>query len=342
MTRDPMPRWLLALLCLGALVMFAPFAPWIILGVWLGLYAERVYQPMIRVFAGRRALSATVTVLLFLIFVLPIAAMIGSLVVDAIALVRNLLDSKEGQSMLERLARGDEPAEATSQALTSREGIVDLLRAQGGRAWAVFTQVAGVAAHVAIGTLIMVSGIYGVLVEGRTWYSWAEQHAPVPADAFHRFAAAFVETGRGLAYGVVGAGMMQAIVATVAYLIIGVPSALALGMLTLIFSVIPAIGTAIVWVPVAAGRALTGREGAAVALAVVGVVVIGSIDNLARPMLTRRGQLQLPSYVTLVAMFGGVELMGGWGLMIGPLIVRLAKEAVLIRSEAVANPVVPP
>ena len=61
MTRDPMPRWLLALLCLGALAMFAPFAPWIVLGVWLGLYAERVYQPMIRVFAGRRALSATVT-----------------------------------------------------------------------------------------------------------------------------------------------------------------------------------------------------------------------------------------------------------------------------------------
>ena len=335
MTRDPMPRWLLALLCLGALVMFAPFAPWIILGVWLGLYAERVYQPMIRVFAGRRALSATVTVLLFLIFVLPIAAMIGSLVVDAIALVRNLLDSKEGQSMLERLARGDEPAEATSQALTSREGIVDLLRAQGGRAWAVFTQVAGVAAHVAIGTLIMVSGIYGVLVEGRTWYSWAEQHAPVPADAFHRFAAAFVETGRGLAYGVVGAGMMQAIVATVAYLIIGVPSALALGMLTLIFSVIPAIGTAIVWAPVAAGLALTGRPIAAASLTIVGVAVISTIDNLARPWLAHRGQLKLPTWVVLVSMFGGVELFGGWGIIYGPLVVRLAKEALEVRREAV-------
>ena len=342
MTRDPMPRWLLALLCLGALAMFAPFAPWIVLGVWLGLYAERVYQPMIRVFAGRRALSATVTVLLFLIFVLPIAAMIGSLVIDAIALVKGLLTSKEGQSILERLARGDAPAgDISDQALTSKEGIVDLLRAQGGRAWAVFNQVAGAAAHVVVGVLIMVSGMYGVLVEGRSWYAWAEQHAPVPADALNRFAAAFVETGRGLAYGIVGAGMLQAIVATVAYLILGVPSALALGMLTLIFSVIPAIGTAIVWVPVAAGLALTGREGAGIALAVVGVFLIGSIDNLARPLLTRRGQLQLPSYVTLIAMFGGVELMGGWGLMIGPLIVRLAKEAVLIRSEAVANPVVP-
>jgi predicted PurR-regulated permease PerM len=338
-----MPRWIVALLCLGAAVLLMPFAPWVVVGVWLGLYAERVYQPMIKVFAGRRAISATVTVLLFVILLLPIAAMIGSLVIDAIALVQNLLESKQGHTILERLARGDAPvgSAATEHALVTKESIVDLLRAQGGRAWAVFSQVAGVAAHAVVGMLIMVSGMYGVLVEGRTWYSWAEKHAPIPSDALHRFAAAFVETGRGVAYGVVGAGLLQAIVATAAYLIIGVPSALALGMLTLIFSVIPAIGTAIVWVPVAAGLALTGREGAALALAIVGVAVIGSIDNLARPLLTRRGQLQLPSYIVLIAMFGGVELLGGWGLIMGPLIVRLAKEAILIRSEAVANPVVP-
>ena len=343
MTRDPMPRWLLALLCLGAFVILAPFAPWVVLGVWLGLYAERVYQPMIRVFNGRRGLSATVTVLLLVVFVLPIAAMIGSLVIDAIALVQRLLDTSAGQSILERLARGDAApgTDATTQALTSSEGIVDLLREQGGRALQVFSQVAGAAAHVVIGLLIMVSGIYGVLVEGRTWYAWAERHAPIPADALNRFASAFVETGRGLAYGMVGAGLLQAIVATIAYLVLGVPSALALGMLTLIFSVIPAIGTAIVWVPVAAGLALTGREGAALALGIVGLAVIGTIDNLARPLLTRRGQLQLPTYVTLIAMFGGIELLGAWGLIMGPLIVRMAKEAILIRSDAVANPVVP-
>ena len=46
-----------------------------------------------------------------------------------------------------------------------------------------------------IGLLIMVSGMYGVLVEGRSWYSWVEQHAPIPSDALKRFSDAFVETG---------------------------------------------------------------------------------------------------------------------------------------------------
>jgi predicted PurR-regulated permease PerM len=67
---------------------------------------------------------------------------------------------------------------------------------------------------------------------------------------------------------------------------------------------------------------------------VVGVAVIGSVDNLARPWLAHRGQLKLPTWVVLTAMFGGVELIGAWGLIVGPLAVRLAKEALLISREA--------
>jgi predicted PurR-regulated permease PerM len=105
-------------------------------------------------------------------------------------------------------------------------------------------------------------------------------------------------------------------------------------MLTLLFSVVPAIGTAIVWAPVAAGLALTGRTGAAIALAVIGVAVVGSVDNLARPWLAHRGKLQLPTWVVLTSMFGGVELLGAWGLVVGPLAVRLAKEALVISRQA--------
>ncbi|MEJ7603914.1 MAG: AI-2E family transporter [Kofleriaceae bacterium] len=117
-----------------------------------------------------------------------------------------------------------------------------------------------------------------------------------------------------------------------AWILLAVWMGLYAAMLTLLFTVIPAVGTALVWAPVAAGLAITGRTTAAIILAVVGVAVIGSIDNLARPWLARRGELQLPSWVVLVAMFGGIELIGGWGLVIGPLVVRLAKDALVIRA----------
>lgn len=89
------------------------------------------------------------------------------------------------------------------------------------------------------------------------------------------------------------------------------------------------------WIPVVAGPAVTGRSGAAIVLMIAGVAVIGTIDNLVRPYLARRGKLQLPTYVVLVAMFGGI-LMGGWGVLIAPLVVRLTKEALsILRDERV-------
>lgn len=333
-----MPRWLVGGFVIAAGILAIPFAPWVIFSAWLGRWAKRrIHGPLMRVIGKRPSLAASLTVVIMLLVFVPIAALIASLTVDAIALVQQLMASDAGKSLLEQLAGGPKPAaDVTQHAVTSTAGIIDLVRTQGERAFAIATQVAGATAHFVIGVLILVTGIFGLLIEGDKWYAWIEQNAPVAPTTTRRLADAFIETGKGLAYGIFGAGLIQAVVATIAFLIIGVPSALALGMLTLIFSVIPAIGTAIVWVPVTIGLALTDRTGAAIGLAVVGVFVIGSVDNLARPFLARRGQLALPSYVLLISMFGGVELIGGWGLVIGPLVVRLAKEAIAIRAEPVS------
>ncbi|MBA3464911.1 MAG: AI-2E family transporter [Deltaproteobacteria bacterium] len=338
MTREPLPRWLLAILFALAVLSLLPFAPWVVLALWLGLLGERIHKPLTRWLRGRSSLAATLTVLLMLLIVVPLCVVVASLVYDAVALVQRLLETKEGQSMFEQLAGGSSDTSQPETDTMSVQGITDLLMSQGGQAWSIVRRVGGAVAHVGIGLLILVSGIFGVLVEGKAWYEWAEEHAPFSPKNLKRFADAFVETGRGMAWGVVGSGLIQSIVATVTYLILGVPSAIALGTLTLMFSVIPAIGTAIVWAPVAAGLALTGRTGAAIALAAVGIGVISMVDNLARPYLAKRGNLKLPTYVVLVSMFGGIQLIGGWGLVLGPLVVRLAKEAILIRSEAMATP----
>ncbi len=338
MSQDRMPRWLIGGLLVATVILAIPFAPWVILAAWLGRWAKRrIHGPVMRVIGDRPNLAASLTVVVMLLVFVPVAALIASLTVDAIALVQQLMSSDAGKSVLEQLAGAPKPgAENTQHAMTSAAGIADLIRTQGERAWLIATQVAGATAHFVIGVLILVTGIFGMLTESDNWYAWIEKHSPVPATTLRRLVDAFIETGRGLAYGIVGAGIIQATVATVAFLIIGVPSALALGMLTLLFSVIPAIGTAIVWVPVTIGLALTDRTAAAVVLGLVGIFVIGSVDNLARPFLARRGHLALPSYVLLIAMFGGVELIGGWGLVLGPLVVRLAKEAIAIRAEPVS------
>lgn len=333
MTAPRIPLWFVTLLTIAAAVVLLPYLPWIAMALWLGMYARRFHIPLTQRLHGRTSLAATLTVSMLLVIAIPIVALLTSIALDAIALVQRILEAEETRQVLAGLVsngNGGAPAESP---IESTKGMIDLLLQQGDRAWMILQMVAGAAANVVIGLLIMVTGIYGVLMFGKVWYAWFERHTPLEERHFRRLGEAFMETGRGLFWGIIGAGLLQSIVATIAYLALGVPSALALGLLTLMFSMLPAIGTALVWGPVAAGLAITGRPMAALALTIVGVLVVGTVDNIARPWLARRGHLALPTWVVLLAMFGGIELFGGWGLLMGPLVVRLAKEALVIYRE---------
>jgi predicted PurR-regulated permease PerM len=322
MVNERAAGWVTLGLVAACAVLLAPLAPAVMLALWLGALARIPHQPLTRAFGGRARLAAAITVIGMTTILIPFVLVIISLAADAYQLVMQLLQSPRGAAVLEQLVASQGAAEP---GVTS--GLWDLILSQQGRAWGILQQIAGTATRVIIGLVVILAGAYAVLIDGSRWYAWIESHAPIPHGLLRRLRDAFFETGRGLFIGIGGAGLLQAIVATALYLILGVPHALELGLLTFCFSVIPAVGTAIVWAPVAAGLALTDRTGAAIALAVCGVAVIGTVDNFVRPLLARRGNLQLPTYLVLVSMFAGVQVIGAWGLLVAPLAVRLAKAA---------------
>jgi predicted PurR-regulated permease PerM len=317
--------WVIALV-IAAGVLLAPFAGWVVLAIWLSGFARGLHERITHRFHGRVQLAAFLTVLLLTMVLVPIGIIVGMLVIDAIALISDLAQSDQAHSILVSLVSEKNPNPDAS--------VGELILMQGDRAIGIVRTIISEAAQIIIGLVILLAGIYAMLVDGKSWYKWADEHAPIGSKALRRMADAFNETGRGLAFGVLGAGLLQAIAATAAYVVLDVPQALPLGLLTLLFSIVPLFGTALVWMPVAAGLAMTGRLGAAAGLAAFGVLVIGSLDNIARPWLARRGHLQLPTFLVLVSMFGAVELFGGWGIIWGPLLLRLAKEALEVRREA--------
>lgn len=321
MPDDRSARWLTWGLVAACAALLVPLAPAVMLALWLSALARVLHRPLTRALGGRVRLAAVVTVITLTTIVVPFVLVITSLAADAYQLVMELVQSPRGKEVLERLVAAKSPAEPGASNLWN------LILSQQERAWGIILQIAGTATRVIVGLVVILAGAYSVLVDGSRWYRWFEQHAPIPPAMLDRLRDAFFETGRGLFIGIGGAGLLQAIVATIAYLVLRVPHALELGLLTFCFSVIPAVGTALVWAPISAGLALTGRPGAAIALVVCGIVVIGTVDNLVRPFLARRGRLQLPTYVVLVAMFAGVQVIGAWGLLVAPLAVRLAKAA---------------
>ena len=317
--------WLMAVLLVAAALVVWPFVSWILFAIWAATLARPAHAWLAAHLGGRVRLAAFLVTLTGVLLTVPAIVILASLAVDAVALVREVVETDRVQSLLSAVPTGEDRASA--------KDVVALVLGQGGRAWSLAQQVAGAAAYVAIGLVIAIGGTYGLFVDGGDWYAWLDAHAPLPPGAFRRLADAVVETGRGLLVGIGGAGLAQAAIATMLYVALGVPEPLALGLLTLAASVVPAIGTAVVWIPVAIALAVTGRPIAALVLAAAGVLVIGTIDNLVRPYLARKGRLQLPTLVVALAMFGGVAALGARGVILGPLIVRLAKEVLAIWRE---------
>jgi predicted PurR-regulated permease PerM len=134
----------------------------------------------------------------------------------------------------------------------------------------------------------------------------------------------FRRVGRATLLGSVVTGIAQGVFAAIGFAITGVPEPMFFGVLTAIASFVPAVGVLLVLVPVAAGLALAGHWIAAIVELAWGLVfVIGACDYIIRPHLVRGGA-KVPSLVTFAALFGGVEVLGLQGILIGPVVMSLA------------------
>ena len=112
----------------------------------------------------------------------------------------------------------------------------------------------------------------------------------------------------------------QGLVAVLGYKIFGVDSYVLLGMLTGVFSIVPVVGCAIVWVPVCAYLGSTGHTTAAIGLAIYSFIITGGIDNVLRfTILKKLGDVH--PIVTTIGIIVGVPMFGFMGFIFGPLLV---------------------
>ena len=116
--------------------------------------------------------------------------------------------------------------------------------------------------------------------------------------------------------------IIQGSIGGITFWFLGIEAALLWGVLMAVLSLLPAIGSFLVWAPVAIYLLLTGDYLRGAILLAIGVFVISLIDNLLRPPLVGK-DTRLPDYVVLVSTLGGISLFGINGFVIGPLIAAL-------------------
>jgi predicted PurR-regulated permease PerM len=115
---------------------------------------------------------------------------------------------------------------------------------------------------------------------------------------------------------------IQGALGGVAFWFLGVSGALLWGVLMAFLSLLPAVGAGLVWLPVAVYFLVTGAIWQALALSAWGVLVIGLIDNLLRPILVGK-DTQMPDYVVMITTLGGMAVFGINGFVIGPVIAAM-------------------
>jgi len=323
-------RWLVAGLTVAAAAVLIPFWAPLVLAAWGAIIATPLQQRLARTLRRPRLAAALLTGLLVIVLLLPIAIATLSLSASAIALGQRLAESKNGAEALKTLSSGDAAGFDLKQ--LDPEHVLNLLRQHGATALGAVRKIFGAVSVALIGLVLFVAGFYTFLTEGKQARDWLLERAPLSHAHFHRLANVFREVGRGLLVGVGLTALSQGTVATVGYLVTGVPQAFVLGLVTVFASLVPSVGAALVWVPVTAGLALTGRHGAALAMLLIGLFV-SVVDNLLRPLFARYAELRMHSLVLFVAMLGGIVLFGTWGLLLGPLLVRWASEGLSMLRE---------
>jgi len=157
--------------------------------------------------------------------------------------------------------------------------------------------------------------------DGEAMFRYLSDHLPLNATVKARLEQKIEDTVIGVVRGSVVVGLMQGLFAMIGFAMVGTRASVLLGCLTAIASLIPAIGTAIIWVPVCIYYFVSGALGKGLFLLIWGIA-LGFVDNIARPIVV--GQKAQMSFLWLsLALMGGLSVFGFKGLLLGPLIFAL-------------------
>jgi len=317
--------WLVAAAVAAIVWLARPFATGLLLGAVMGFMLEPLYHRLIR---RRRRPSAAALTIVLLSGVAVVGALGGfiTLFVTRVAAFAQAVSRQLGaggayNDRLEMVTRWLGHVGISAANIQSR------LEAGAGE---IASRSAALAGSLASGTFM---GLLGLLFALLTMYlvlrywprmvSMLELISPLHRSYTRVLAAEFRRVGRLTIFGTAMTGLAQGTLAAIGYWITGVPQALFFGVATAIASLIPAVGTLLVWVPAGIYLLLIGHTARAVIEFVWGaLVVVGLSDYVIRPRLV--GDQAIPALLLFIALFGGVTVMGLSGLIVGPVLIQLA------------------
>jgi len=294
---------------------------------------------LLRRMGGRRVPAALATLLLLLFGIaLPVGGFLTLATTEAIEIGGNAEEwfrthggfLERGREFLARIPLVD-------RVLPQEEEISQYFQEVTGRVGSILW---GAAAAATRGTASFLLQLFVFLYALFFFYLRGEEtlarilgYLPLAATEKEQLLERFVSVARATLRGSLLIGVIQGGVAGLAFWAAGVPGAAFWGTVMIVFSILPAIGSGLVWVPAVIYLYLAGETLAAILLLIWCAVVVGSIDNLLRPLLIGK-DARMSDLMILLSTLGGIALFGAVGFVVGPIVAALFVTVWQIYGEA--------
>lgn len=321
----------LAAISLGLMLIVSSFAGALLWAVLGALLFQPLFQKLLRRWPGRRNIAAGLTMLIITVAVVIPALILTSLVVGQAAEVYEQIRSGQINFAL-YFAQLHAALPQRLQHLLDSSGFGSFEMAQARAADAINNSVSVIARQaLSVGanaaSFLLAFGIglyvmYFLLRDGSRIAPVVLRALPLEHSVAARLAEKFAIVVRATIKGSGLVALAQGALGAVTFWIVGLPAALLWGMLMVIGALLPAIGPAIVWGPVALYLLATGAIWQAAVVLFSGMLVIGLADNILRPILVGR-DTGIPDWLVLVTTLGGIEAVGISGIVVGPVVAAL-------------------
>ena len=314
-------------LTLGVLIWISSiFLVPLLLGLSAAVLLADANEWLVRRLGGRRGLAALLmSVATFLVILVPLGVLVVLVVESAIPLVRSLGQLLSENSPSELLRRIPEarwildrlPIDSLESSFQSASA--SLAGALGG----FVASVPGRAANTLLAGFITFLALYSCFARGPRLVQLLVDATPMERRHTRKLLAAIATGIQTVFAASFITALIQAVLGYVGFRIVSAPYPMALAgamaFCSFVFSLIPILGSGMVWGPLGAWLILSGRPIAGIFILAWGILVLGSVDNVVKPLYTK-GKLELPPLVVFVTLFGGIAAFGPIGALLGPLL----------------------
>jgi predicted PurR-regulated permease PerM len=326
----------------GAFTIFEPFLRPAAYALVLAVGGYPIHTFVRRYISGRSRPALLTTILLLVTIIVPMLILGHAISKDA----KRVMEYVHNTGRSEIYARYQQTQDHMFSWISAKFGvdrdtIAQKVREMSDNAarstFVIGTAVVGGAAGFITETGLTFVFLFFFLRDGHDWLNSLASLLPLSADRVQRLFKIIQDTIVASLYGILGVAFVQGALTCAGLWIAGFSAAPLLGMLAGICSVIPLVGTGLVWGPAGLYLLLAHETGKGIFLLIWGLLVVNPTDNVIRPLVLY-GRVKLYPMLLIFSLLGGILKFGLLGAFIGPLLVALAIAATEMIREQPAQP----